>query len=197
MQHPDLADLALFAGRDLPWFQQWTVGRHVSHCPACSVEVASFRKMLSTGLDGEMAPPVAWEPLAAEMSANIRLGLEASEAIAAYRQPNSAPSPREERWLNWRAAALVASLTVVASTGWWFAVSAKKLNQPVAVVTEPAVVEATDSGVEISDGNGTLELRTPASRASFVSVSTHGAATTRYTDAETGQITINHVYLDD
>ena len=59
------------------------------------------------------------------------------------------------------------------------------------------VVEASDSGVEITDGKLTLELRTPASRASFVTVTTRGAAATRYTDAETGQITINHVYLDD
>lgn len=193
MQHPDLADLALLAGRDLPWFKQWTVGRHVSGCPACTAELASFRKMLSTELKGELLPPVAWEPLASEMSANIRLGLEASEAIAAYRHPE----PAEERWLNWRAAALVASLTVVASTGWWFAVSAKKLTEPIAVAEAAPVVEASDSGVEITDGKLTLELRTPASRASFVTVTTRGAAATRYTDAETGQITINHVYLDD
>ena len=35
-----------------------------------------------------------------------------------------------------------------------------------------------------------------ASRVSFVSISTEGTAETRYTDAETGQITVNHVYLD-
>ena len=192
-QHPDLADLALFAGRDLSFWKQWQVGRHVSQCPVCSAEVASFRRLATEPIAGEMLPDVAWEPLASEMRANIRLGLEASEAIAAYRRP----SPSEERWLNWRAAVMVASLMVVVSTGWWFAVSVKKLQQPVAVAAQPVVVEATDSGVEISDGQLTLELRTPASRASFVSVTTRGAAETRYTDAETGQITVNHVYLDD
>jgi hypothetical protein len=192
-QHPDLADLALFAGRDLPFWKQWQVRRHVSNCPACSAEVASFRNVASQPIAEEMIPAINWEPLASEMRANIRLGLEASEAIAAYRRP----SPAEERRLNWRAAAMVASLMVVVSTGWWFAVSVKKLQQPIAVAAQPTVVEATDSGVEISDGNLTLELRTPASRASFVSVTTRGAAETRYTDAETGQITVNHVYLDD
>jgi len=84
----------------------------------------------------------------------------------------------------------------VIGSGWWFAVSAKKLDQPLAKVVQPASVEATDTGVEIKDGNLTLELRTPASRVSFVSISTEGTAETRYTDAETGQITVNHVYLD-
>jgi hypothetical protein len=192
-QHPDLADLALFAGRDLPFWKQWQVRRHVSQCPFCSAEVASFRKIASEPIADELLPDVSWEPLASEMRANIRLGLEASEAIAAYRRP----SPAEERWLNWRAAVMFASLMAVVSTGWWFAVSVKKLQQPVVTAAQPTVVEATDSGVEISDGNLTLELRTPASRASFVSVTTRGAAETRYTDAETGQITVNHVYLDD
>ena len=191
-QHPELADLALYSGRDLPLLKRWSVGRHLAHCPACRAEVAAFRSLAAAPIAENFVPNIAWEPLAEEMRANIRLGLEASEAISAYRRP----TPSEERWLNWRAAAMVASLMAVIGSGWWFAVSAKKLDQPLAKVVQPASVEATDTGVEIKDGNLTLELRTPASRVSFVSISTEGTAETRYTDAETGQITVNHVYLD-
>jgi len=190
--HPELAALALYSGRDLPLLERWSIGRHLATCPVCSAEVAAFRALAAQPIAENFVPDIAWEPLAEEMRANIRLGLEASEAISAYRRP----TPTEERWLNWRAAALVASLMAVVGSGWWFAVSAKKLDQPVASVVQPASVEATDSGVEIKDGNLTLELRTPASRVSFVSISTEGTAETRYTDAETGQITVNHVYLD-
>jgi anti-sigma factor RsiW len=191
-RHPEIADLALYSSGDLPLLSQWKTGRHVRQCPACSAEVAAFRQLATEPIAEQVVPEINWEPLAAEMRANIRLGLEASEAIAAYRRP----TPAEATRLNWRAAVMVASLMAVIGSGWWFAVSAKKLEQPLAVVTQPAVVEANDSGVEIKDGNLTLELRTPASRASFSSVSTQGVAQTRYTDAETGQITVNHVYLD-
>ena len=191
-QHPELADLALYSGRDLPLLQRWSVGRHLAQCPACRAEVAAFRALAAAPVVENFIPNIAWEPLANEMRANIFLGLEASEAISAYRRP----TPSEERWLNWRAAAMVASLMAVVGSGWWFAVSVKKLDQPIASIAQPASVEATDSGVEIKDGNLSLELRTPASRVSFVSISTEGTAETRYTDAETGQITVNHVYLD-
>ncbi len=191
-QHPELADLALYSGRDLPLFQRWSVGRHLAQCSACRAEVAAFRALAAAPVAETFIPNIAWEPLAKEMRANIFLGLEASEAISAYRRP----TPSEERWLNWRAAAMVASLMGVIGSGWWFAVSAKRLDQPIASVAQPASVEATDTGVEIKDGNLSLELRTPASRVSFVSISTEGTAETRYTDAETGQITVNHVYLD-
>lgn len=191
-QHPELADLALYSGRDLPLLQRWSVGRHLAQCPACRAEVAAFRALAAAPVVENFIPNIAWEPLANEMRANIFLGLEASEAISAYRRP----TPSEERWLNWRAAAMVASLMAVVGSGWWFAVSVKKLDQPIASLAQPASVEATDSGVEIKDGNLSLELRTPASRVSFVSISTEGTAETRYTDAETGQITVNHVYLD-
>ena len=191
-QHPELADLALYSGRDLPLLQRWSVGRHLAHCPACCAEVAAFRALAAAPVAENFIPNIAWEPLANEMRANIFLGLEASEAISAYRRP----TPSEERWLNWRAAAMVASLMAVVGSGWWFAVSVKKLDQPIASTVQPASAEATDSGVEIKDGNLSLELRTPASRVSFVSISTEGTAETRYTDAETGQITVNHVYLD-
>ena len=191
-QHPEIADLALYSGRDLPLLQRWSVGRHLAQCPACRAEVAAFRALAAAPVVENFIPNIAWEPLANEMRANIFLGLEASEAISAYRRP----TPSEERWLNWRAAAMVASLMAVVGSGWWFAVSVKKLDQPIASLAQPASVEATDSGVEIKDGNLSLELRTPASRVSFVSISTEGTAETRYTDAETGQITVNHVYLD-
>lgn len=191
-RHPEIADLALYSSGDLPLWSKWKTGRHVRQCPTCSAEVATFRQLASEPIAEHAVPEINWEPLAAEMRANIRLGLEASEAIAAYRRP----TPAEATRLNWRAAIMVASLMVVIGSGWWFAVSAKKLEQPLAVAAQPAVVEANDSGVEIKDGNLTLELRTPASRASFSSVTTQGVAQTRYTDAETGQITVNHVYLD-
>ena len=145
--HPELADLALYSGRDLPLLQRWSVGRHLRQCPACRVEVAAFRSLAAAPIADNFIPHITWEPLAQEMRANIRLGLEASEAIAAYRRP----TPSEERWLNWRAAAMVAFLMAVIGSGWWFAVSAKKLDQPLAKVVQP--VPALKSRTVISRWN--------------------------------------------
>ena len=102
-QHPELADLALYSGRDLPLLKRWSVGRHLAHCPACRAEVAAFRSLAAAPIAENFVPNIAWEPLAEEMRANIRLGLEASEAISAYRRP----TPSEERWLNWRACSAI------------------------------------------------------------------------------------------
>ncbi len=77
MKHPNEADLALYAGHDLNFVSEWRVGRHVAECGNCRESVDTFRSLrLEAAALGELPPDIAWNRLASEMKANIRLGLE-------------------------------------------------------------------------------------------------------------------------
>src|SRR5205809_5119674 len=94
MKHPVEADLALFAGRDLNFLSEWRVGRHVSRCGQCRATVEAFEALRSeTATLGELPSDIAWNRLASEMKANIRLGLAAGECVARTADGgNSAPA---------------------------------------------------------------------------------------------------------
>src|SRR4051794_1056729 len=82
MKHPHESDLALFAGHDLGFLSEWRVSRHVARCEQCRASVDAFEsaRLEVTGL-GELPPEIAWNRLASEMKANIRLGLAAGECV--------------------------------------------------------------------------------------------------------------------
>jgi len=133
--------------------------------------------------------------LAAEMRANIHLGLEASEAIRAY---DSKQDEHRYPSLSWKAAAVGTAFAGLLMFGYWM--GAMKKQEAIAVMRapEPVVIEASAGGVGLSDGRKTLKLTAPSEtrRADLVSVSTGGSAGARYIDEETGQVTVNNVYLD-
>src|SRR6202035_5195698 len=83
MKHPNEGTLALFAGHDLNFLIEWRVGRHVARCEQCRGTVDAFVSLRSetVGL-GELPPDIAWNRLASEMKANIRLGLAAGECVS-------------------------------------------------------------------------------------------------------------------
>ncbi len=197
MKHPSIENLALYAGGELPWWTRWTMQRHVKGCAQCQQEVAYFGDVTAeVRLEtDEMPAGVQWDRLAAEMRANVRLGLEASDAISAYATPvTSVPS----QGMSWRMAALATGFVVLLSIGYWLN-AAKKSEQMAAMRgPEPVVVEASERGVGMSDGTKGMELQGPKAnnRAAVVTVSTIGVAGARYVDEETGQITVNNVYVE-
>ena len=83
MRHPKLARLALYAGGDLGFLVRWRTDRHVAGCEQCGAEVEALENTLGILPDLAEMPEVSWDRLAAEMKANIRLGLAAGECVRA------------------------------------------------------------------------------------------------------------------
>src|SRR5439155_21535946 len=112
MKHPSEAMLALFAGRDLGFFARWRTGRHLAGCERCRGEIETFGGMRDhiTALDELQG--ISWNRLAAEMKANIRVGLEAGECVAL--EPSRAPL-----FGGARALAAYASVALLLLAGLW------------------------------------------------------------------------------
>ncbi len=186
MRHPERAELALAAGGDLPFWRRWIVRWHLRGCGRCRSEVEEFgavrRELASEG--GRLPEQLNWDRLAAEMRANIQVGLEAGRCVS--------PAPPRGRNIGWRIAAALASLTLVIVSGWLFHFAGFRLH-----TTEPITpaVAATAEGIEVQDANGSLVLRHRSEEPVLLSVTTDGAMTASYFDDETGMVTINNVYV--
>src|SRR5215472_4649470 len=87
MNHPTKATLALHAGGDLGPIARWRTERHIARCERCRDEFAAFAEMRGIAPDLGEIPEVPWTRLAAEMKANIRLGLAAGECVRAEEKP--------------------------------------------------------------------------------------------------------------
>lgn len=197
MKHPSIDKLALYAGGEAQWWTRSTMQRHVTACAQCREEVALFREAAgAVRLEtAEMPAGVHWDRLAAEMRANVRLGIEASDAISAY---GTKLAINPVQGMSWRMAALTTGLVLLLSIGYWLSAAKKSDRMAAMRGPDPIVVEASDRGVGISDGSKGMELQGPKTnhRAALVTVSTTGSAGARYVDEETGQVTVNHVYLE-
>ncbi len=145
MRHPEAHELALYISRDLTAWRNFVVGRHMTFCPACRREAAGLREA-STEFAAEanaMPADAEWDRLAAEMRANIRLGLEAGECIggeaAAAAEETGTPASwyagwNPARWWNasrfgewipfdatWlRVASAAAAVAVISVGTWWW-----------------------------------------------------------------------------
>src|SRR5579872_5751419 len=87
MRHPNQATLALHAGGDLGAFARWKLERHLAKCSTCTAEVESFEGVREMVAELGEIPEVPWAAMAAEMKANIRLGLEAGECVRGGETP--------------------------------------------------------------------------------------------------------------
>lgn len=184
MKHPTEAVLALYAGGETSWWQRWMVSWHLKQCAACRTEVESFANTRDWFQEAAAEVPggVEWDRLATEMKANVHVGLAAGEVVAS-------PAPPRRR-LGWRAAAALASVTVVAVGSWW-------LHIPRTVgVSNDVVLAATPAGIELKEEGNALMLMHASSDTAVVSVSAEGSMTARFLDEETGQVTINNVYVE-
>ena len=204
--HPLQSDLALYSSGDLPLWRRQLVRLHVSGCDHCRSWVEAFRADRESlrGLAAEMPAGVNWDRLAAEMAANVRVGLEAGECVAPrIRKPTLAPG--------WRVAAAFAGVTALLVSAWW-------LNMPPAesvalghVVERIAqarpwhggiraledagpTVQVSAAGIQLQQNGGTLGMSQGQERPVSVSLSVQGSARARYIDSDTGQVTITGVY---
>ena len=113
IKHPSEAALALHAGGDLGPIARWRCARHLRRCQACQDEVAAFRDVRRMVAEPPALPESDWDTLAAEMRANIRLGLAAGECVRE-------PEPLRQgmpRFTGFRTALALASLMLVLAAG--------------------------------------------------------------------------------
>lgn len=195
MRHPGEQSLALWSGGDLPAWRAWMIKRHVARCETCRREVDAYRRASRTAREmAELPADLEWESLAAEMKANIHLGLVAG-AIAAEQTKGRVR-------LGWRAAIALAIFTLAIVSGWLvqFPLS-RAVRKPAAVAGETALdpgifAEATPAGIELKGNGGTLAVVGRSTRVVTVSAKSSGSVGARFVDSDTGQVTIANVYME-
>ena len=190
MKHPTQETLALHAGGDLGWIAGRRMRLHLKHCEQCREEVAAFSGLREVLPDLNEIPEVAWDRLASEMKANIRLGLSAGECVRA-----------EEKALrhtifSWaRAAVAVASALALLVMGVVVQRSGPRSAPP---VIDGVVVQSTRDGIQVLDGARALRLLHTGIKEEDVlhSVGAQGSMRARYVDPDTGYVTVNNVYAE-
>jgi hypothetical protein len=182
MKHPNRATLALHAGEDLGPLARWRTGRHLAKCEACRAEIAAFDAVRGILPELSPVPEVPWNRLAAEMKANIRLGLAAGDA------------PRRETapfaWT--RAAVAFASAVVVVAAG-----LALQHGSPRMAKTGFQGVElqtTANGGIQVREGNGALGLLDNGAKDVNYTAGAQGSMRAQNVDSETGYVTETTVY---
>jgi hypothetical protein len=190
MQHPDETTLALFAGRDLGLFARWRTRRHLEHCERCRTEVAEFSALRSDVSDLSELPGISWNRLAAEMKANIHLGLAAGECVRDTR-----PGRLALAFSGLRGAVACVAVVVLLLAG-------LMIEKPPAPVLPQAERQAgvslrvTGNGIEVRSGdNHAFVLKNGSAENVTYSAGAQGSIGARYVDRNTGYLTINTVYV--
>lgn len=188
MKHPAQATLALLAGGDLGMFARWRAARHVARCESCRDEVTAYEASREIAGDLSEIPELQWNRLAAEMKANIRLGLAAGECVRASDPPLHA----RPVFTRTRAAVAFASIVALCATS-------LILERPAPVLAEEGpFVQATSDGIQLRNGEHSLRLRNLSEETRYVRYSSdaQGAVGARSVDPETNYVTINRLYAE-
>ena len=189
MRHASIATLALYAGGDLGWLARWRVERHLAGCWQCREELAAFHAVREIAPELAETPEIPWARMAAEMKANIRLGLAAGECV------RQAPEPVRVPLFNAaRALVAVASVVTLMVTGLMLEHPSPR---PEAVRQQGVVVQRMANGIQVWEDGRSLELKHRAlERDVTYSVGAQGVMRARYVDPGTGYVTINNVYAE-
>jgi hypothetical protein len=197
MHHPNESDLALYAGNDLGRLARLRVDWHLRTCGKCQQEVTDFSSLRADTVRNASDPDVNWDRLAAEMKANIRLGLEAGECIAPLQPRHRPHSP-----LTWAALATAALIVIAAGGEMWInhpwslgMPPAETLSQAGMPALDNVVLEVKDSAILMRDGDAVVsELRNDVPSGSDVvySVNAQGGVGASYVD-KTGMVTVNNI----
>jgi len=186
--------LALYAGGDLGLVAGWRTGRHLAKCDRCRDSVAGFAELREVLPELAEIPEVPWNRLAAEMRANIRLGLAAGECVRTGDGNDDVPA-RAWRWLaGGRTAVAFAGVVAMVCTGLML-----ERPSPVAapvMAREGPLVQATENGIQVRDGRSAFRLMNTGAKFVTYSASADGSMGARYVDPETGYVTINNVYVE-
>lgn len=185
MKHPNQATLALHAGGDLGVFSRWRMSRHLTRCEECREEVAAYEAMREILPELAEIPEVPWNRLAADMKANIRLGLAAGECV----RSGDLPLRQTPLFTGARAAIAVASVLVLLATG---LVLEHPMPKP---PDEGMVVQATANGIQVRKGGQALRLMNAGAKATYWT-SAQGSMSALSVDPETDQVTIIRGYAE-
>ena len=187
MGHPVENDLALLAGGETGRARRFWLERHVRDCEQCQARVSEYAALRAEIADSDELPDVNWNFLAADMRANIRLGLEAGECVRT--------THIFRRWHPRWTVAFASVLLVVCSGLVVLDVRPLLRARSAAEVSTAPVLESNGSGVEFRTGRNSLTLLNHHGNAANQTVSAQGDIGTRYIDSETSSVTINDVYL--
>lgn len=200
MTHPREQVLALLAGGEVGRIRRMLLDRHVRDCAVCRDKIAEYRELRAEAAEIDLPGEVNWNFLAADMRANIRLGLEAGACVRATQDGQRWQGLR--RWTT-RPVIVAGIRPSPAVAMCWLAsvlilgIAGELLREN--VLHRPAaesapVLETTDSGVELRTGDNSLMLLNRHGDAANQTVSARGDISQRYID-ETGAVTINNVSL--
>lgn len=182
IKHPGEAALALHAGGDLGPIARWRAARHLRQCRVCREELAAFQGVRRLVAEMPSEPEIPWNPLAAEMRANIRLGLAAGECAGG----NLAGSHGATRFTGFRAALALASLMMVVAAG--------LMLRHLAAPAGQTVLEATADGIQVRRGGESLGMKHGAGTGNVsYSASAQGSIGESYVDPVTGDVTMTRV----
>ena len=190
MMHPNQSTLSLYAGQDLGWFARRRTERHLGGCPACRDEVQAFASARDNLVGLNELPAVPWNRLAAEMRANIRLGLAAGECVRGERAAR--PFAPFGVLSGTRGLTACASVTALVAAGLFLQRSAPPV--PAATAGESTVLRATANGIELNEGGQILSLLHVRSSDVTYSAGAQGSMRAGYIDSDTGNVTINNLY---
>jgi hypothetical protein len=182
MTHPREQALALLAGGEAGPIRRFLLERHVNSCADCREKIAAYRALRDDVAEIDL-PELNWSFLAADMRANIRLGLEAGACV------RSTQTPR--RW-NLRPVIAFACVLLLAGAG--ELLRDARPHRPVAA-DSATQVSTTDSGVELRTGGNSLTLLKHHGDAANQTVSARGDISESLIDSETGAVTIYNVSL--
>jgi hypothetical protein len=205
-KHVTEADLAVYAAGDMSCWTRPLIHLHVSRCAVCKGRAEAYRtdQQRIRELADELPPGLNWDRLAAEMHANIHVGLEAGECVAPRTGKRGIPA-------GWRVAAAIAGFSALLISAWWLnmpAAQTASLGRAMKAITHWQIssrglrfedsgplVEATAAGIELRENGSALAVTHGVnSRPVAVSLSVQGSARARYIDSDTGQVTITSVY---
>ena len=195
MKHPSQPTLALYAGKDLGWFAARRAERHVARCRECRQAVEAFAGLHDDLVGFVEVPALSWSRLAAEMKANIRLGLAAGECVRG--ELSVAPLA----WISgMRAAMACAAMVFLVAAG--LLLDRSTPPAPPVAADESMVLRATAGGIELNQGGQSMSLlhvrasQGPGGQQDVTySAGAQGSMRARYVDSDTGNVTINNVYV--
>jgi hypothetical protein len=188
MKHPNQATLALHSGGDLGFFARWRTARHLMQCDRCRDHVDAFAATREIVPELAQIPEIQWNRLAAEMKANIRLGMEAGECVRA----TDPPLRQTPLFTGARAVVALASMAALLVTGIMLEHPAPNPATTAVAIDEGMVVQATGNGIQVRKGGQTLRLMNPGKHVTY-SYDAQGSMRARYVDPDTGYVTINNV----
>jgi hypothetical protein len=200
--HPAEADLALLAGGDCSSWRMFQLHRHLARCGDCRDTFCSYTELRSAlaehgptaGAAADLAGgTAAWESLAAEMRANIRVGLAAGECV---REVPGKPAR------NWKSQWALGAAGVLLAAGAGVFLHGLLPHENIPDTARAAVLESTSAGVRVRTAAGSMTLLNGAEaglnggEAGSQTVTSDGAIRSSNVDGATGTVTVTSVYVE-